>query len=168
MNAITFYTHQEAEQRVFEYNIYDHNFAPSNLVVRKIFIAMLNTVKKQLTHLEVEYNDKMIADQLGKRAAEILRLLGATSDNLREQRSGEIVVSRTFQSELTPERFDYFYRLVDLAELPHYRLLAGEQERIEYYFHQYLKLTIPADDEPTFFEQLDEQQVPYQLRPIGN
>jgi hypothetical protein len=160
MNAIVFYTHAGAGEIIYEYNFYDNKFAPSNLVVRKIFMAMLNATKHRLTHLEVEYNDNMLADKLGKRAAELLRFLGANRDNVRENKSGEAVVSRIFRAELTEERFDYFYHLTDLSLLSHYKLLEQEQERIVFYFNQYLTLTIPTQEEQLFLDQLKELQVP--------
>lgn len=163
MNAIVFYTHESEGDIVFEYNFYDNTFAPSNLVVRKVFMAMLASIHFRLTHLEVEYNDSMIADKLGKRAGEILRLLGATSDNLKEEKSGDVVVSRMFRAELTPERYGYFYHLLDISELPHYKLLENEKERIVFYFNQYVKLSLPSGEETLFYAKLREFQVPYKL-----
>lgn len=163
MNAIVFYTHGSGEDVIFEYNFYDNTFAPSNLVVRKVFMAMLASIHFRLTHLEVEYNDSMLADKLGKRAAEILRLLGASGENMRENKSGDVVVSRQFRAELTPERYGYFYHLIDISELPHYKLLQGDKGRIVFYFNQYLKLSLPQGDETLFYAKLREFQIPYKL-----
>jgi hypothetical protein len=164
MNAIVFYTHVSADEISYEYNFYDNKFAPGNLVVRKIWMAMLNATKHRLTHLEVEYNDKMLADKMGaKRAGELLRFLGATRDNIRENRSGEVVVSRHFRSELTAERYEYFYHLLDVSELSHYRLLEQDAERIVFYFNQYLLLRCPEPEAQAFVQQLEAFQVPYKL-----
>lgn len=168
MNAIIFYTHQAGDEVVLEYNFYDNTFAPSNLVVRKILISMLEGMKNSLTHLEVEYNDGMIADKLGgKRAVELLRFLGATKENVSETKSGNVIVSRTFRTELTPERFDYFTHMLDVSELSHYRLLAGDRERIIFYFNQYLSLRCEQEEAERFFQQLRSFQIPFKLVPIS-
>jgi hypothetical protein len=166
MQQILFYRHEKDGEAVLEYNFYDHQFAPTNLVVRKILMAMLESVKEQLTHLDVEYNDKMLADKLGKRAGELLRFLGAARDNLTENRSGDVVVSRRFRAELTPERYEYFYQMKDVSELSHYRLLAGERERIVFYFNRYLLLQIPIAEEERFYAGLTERQVPYKVMAV--
>jgi hypothetical protein len=166
MNAIVFYTHDAEDEIIYEYNFYDNKFAPGNLVVRKIFMAMLNASRHLLTHLEVEYNDAMLVEKMGKRAAELLRFLGANKENVRENKSGEVVVSRVFRAELTEERFAYFYHLTDLSQLAHYRLLQGDNERIVFYFNQYLKLCIPKAEEHLFLAQLKELQVPYRRMAI--
>jgi hypothetical protein len=163
MQKIVFYRQEKGREALLEYNFYDHQFAPSNLVVRKILMAMLASVKDQLTTLEVEYNDEMIADKLGKRAAELLRFLGATRETLRENKSGEVVVSRTFRASLTAERYEYFYHLQDVSELSHYRLLAGDQERIVFYFNRYLTLRVPFEDEERFYAELTKLHVPHQV-----
>ncbi|MFY0544620.1 hypothetical protein [Brevibacillus sp. H7] len=164
MNAIVLYTRESDKEVAFEYNFFDNQFAPGNLVVRKVLMSMLNSVRQRLTHLEVEYNDSMLADKLGaKRAGELLRFLGATRENRRDNRSGEIVVSRTFRAELTSERFEYFYNLLDVSELSHYRLLEGERDRIVFYFTQYLLLRCPSEESALFLKQLDDMQVPYKL-----
>jgi hypothetical protein len=164
MNAIVFYMHVSAGEITYEYNFYDNKFAPGNLVVRKVLMAMLSATKHRLSHLEVEYNDKMLADKMGaKRAAELLRFLGAARDNIRENRSGEVVVSRQFRSELTPERYAYFYHLLDVSELSHYRLLEQDAERIVFFFTQYLLLRCPEPEAQAFLKQLDDFQVPYKL-----
>ncbi|NGQ97277.1 hypothetical protein G3578_19240 [Brevibacillus sp. SYP-B805] len=167
MQRIVFYRHEKDGEAFYEYNFYDHQFAPTNLVVRKILMAMLESVREQLTHLEVEYNDKMLADKLGKRAGELLRFLGAARENLQENRSGDVVVSRQFRAELTPERYDYFYQMKDVSELSHYRLLAGERERIVFYFNRYLLLQLPIGDEERFYAALTERQVPYKIEAVS-
>ncbi len=164
MNAIVLYTRPLGNETSFEYNFYDNQFAPSNLVVRKVFMAMLASVRNRLTHLEVEYNDSMLAEKMGaKRAGETLRFLGATKENRRDNRSGDIVVSRSFRAELTPERFEYFATMLDVSELSHYRLLEGEQERIVFFFTQYLLLRCPQEEADHFLKRLDDVQLPYRL-----
>ena len=151
-----------------EYNFYDNQFAPSNLVVLKIFRAMLESVKERLSRLELEYNDRMIADKLGKRAGEVLRLLGAASDNLKENKQGDVLVSRTFEADLTEERYRFFLELLDLSDFIHYRLKEGEKDRIVYYFSQYLMLRLPIAEERLFYEKLAEVHVPYKLIPLDS
>jgi len=163
MNAIVLYRQTIGEEASYEYNFYDNKFAPSNLVVRKVLMAMLSAARGRLTHLQVEYNDLMLAEKLGRRAGELLRFLGASKENLQEQRSGEVVVSRTFRAELTPERYDYFYHLKDVSELSHYRLLEGETDRVVFYFNQYLLVQLPVAEEERFLEALTELQVPYRM-----
>jgi hypothetical protein len=168
VNAIVLYTRQWENHTSFEFNFFDNQFAPGNLVVRKVLMAMLESVKQRLTHLEVEYNDSMLADKLGaRRAGELLRLLGASRENTRENRNGDIVVSRTFRAELTPERYAYFRNLLDVSELSHYRLLEGEEERVVFYFTQYLVLYCPKEEAAGFLKQLDNMQLPYKLVSIA-
>jgi len=164
MNAIVLYSRERETVTSFEFNFFDNQFAPENLAVRKVLFAMLESVKPRLTHLEVEYNDSMLADKLGaKRARELLRFLGATRENTRVNRSGEITVSRTFRAELSPERYDYFRNLLDVSELSHYRLLEGEEERVVFYFTQYLALYCPREAADQFMKQLESMQLPYKL-----
>jgi len=166
MQSITLYRHVDAGDAVLEYNFYDHQFAPTNLVVRKVLMAMLSSVKERLTHLEVEYNDRMLAEKFGKRASELLRFLGASKENVRENRSGEEVISRTFRAELTAERYEYFYLLKDVSELSHYRLQDQSQDRIVFYFNRYLLIRIPLAEEEQLYQQLKELQVPTQVKDI--
>lgn len=163
MHAIRFYRQVREGEALLEYNFYDNGFAPSNLVVRKVWMAMLRSVQKRLTHLEIEYNDKMLLDRLGKRAVEVLRFLGASRENVRENQSNGITYSRTFRAELTAERYQYFYQMMDVSEFSHLRLQEGERDRTVFYFGQYLLLTIPAEEEEGFYHMLDELQVPYRV-----
>ncbi|QOS99123.1 hypothetical protein JNUCC42_22530 [Brevibacterium sp. JNUCC-42] len=166
MNAIKFYRHKTATDAVLEYNFYDHKFAPTNLVVRKVLMAMLNSVQTRLTDLEVEYNDNMLVEKVGGHAAKILKLLGATAANVQDNHRGETVVSRTFTAKMTPERFQYFYEVKDVGELPRFTLKEQEADRIISYFNQYLLLVIPLEEEKQFFEQLQEMYVPYHVQAV--
>lgn len=166
MHSITLYRHEADGQAILEYNFYDHQFAPTNLVVRKVLMAMLASVKERLTHLEVEYNDRMLADKFGKRASELLQFLGASKDNMRENRSGNDVISRTFRAEITGERYEYFYHLQDVSELSHYRLLEQSQDRVVFYFNRYLMIRIPLAEEDSLYQQLSHLQVPVQVKQI--
>lgn len=164
MNAILFYRHPQSDHALVEYNFYDNGFAPSNLVVRKVLMAMLAVLKEKLTQLEVEYNDHQLLDKWSGRAGAVLKLLGAKSANLQEVKSGDVVVSRSFRAELTPERFQFFYELKDLSLLSHYRLLAGEKEQIVYYFNQYLSIRLSPEAEKRFWHTLLELHVPYRIQ----
>ncbi len=166
MQSITLYRHEADGEAVLEYNFYDHQFAPTNLVVRKVLMAMLASVKERLTHLEVEYNDRMLADKFGKRASELLRFLGASKENMRENRNGDEVISRIFRAELTDERYDYFYQLKDVSELSHYRLLEESRDRVVFYFNRYLMIRIPLAEEESFYQQLAQLQVPNRVKQI--
>lgn len=164
MKAIVFYRHQQTDHALVEYNFYDNQFAPSNLVVRKVWMAMLEAVQPALTDLELEYNDHLLLDKWKGRAGEVLRLLGATNETIREHRSGEVVVSRSFRAELTEERYQFFYELKDLSLFPHYRLLAGDSERIVSYFNQYVSVRLYGDEEERFTQILERLHVPYKFR----
>lgn len=164
MIGILFYRNRHEDGHVtLQYNFYDNGFAPSNLVVRKVLIAMLSVCADQLTQFEVEYNDRQLLDKWSGRAGEVLKLLGATSDNLHEVKSGEIVVSRSFRADMTPERYRFFDELRDVSLLPHYRFFAGAEERIVYYFNQYLSIRLPAAEEESFWQALRELHVPYRI-----
>lgn len=163
MQGIVFSRRESSGDSLLEYSFYDNKFASGNLVVRKVFMAMLDSVQERLTHLEVEYNDRMLAETMGKRAGEFLRLLGATKMNLKENQQGTTIVSRSFRAELTQERYDFLYYVDDLARLPHYSFLEQELERVTFYFSQYLLLRIPLAEEEQFYRELAKRQVPYKV-----
>lgn len=169
MQAVLLYTRRLGEATSFEFNVFDNQFATENLAVRKVLMSMLDSVRARLTHIEVEYNDGMLAEKMGaKRAGELLRFLGATKENSRETYSNEIVVSRIFQAELTKERYDYFYSVPDIAQLSHYRLKEGEEDRIVFYFSRYLQLIAPDQQAAdAFLARLDAFSLPYKLVPIA-
>ncbi len=168
MNAITLYTRRLGQATSFEFNVFDNQFATENLAVRKVLMAMLESVHELLNELEIEYNDSMLAEKVGaKRAGELLRFLGATKDNSRETLTNGVVVSRTFRAPLTEERYEYFYHLKDIATLAHYRLKEGDEDRIVFYFTRYLQLIAPDDRSlDRFLAGLDAFSLPYRLVPI--
>lgn len=163
MIGILFYRKLQDDHVTLQYNFYDNGFAPSNLVVRKVLMAMLSVCKEELTQLTVEYNDRQLLDKWSTRAGSVLTLLGATPGNLREEKSGEVVVSRSFHADMTPERYQFFYELKDVSLLPHYRFFAEEEERIVYYFNQYLSICLPQGEEDAFWQTLREMHVPYRI-----
>ncbi|MGG1530728.1 hypothetical protein [Brevibacillus agri] len=169
MNAIVLYTKRPGQATSYEFNVFDNQFATENLAVRKVLMSMLESVRERLTDVEVEYNDSMLAEKLGaRRAAETLRFLGATKDNSKENRSNGIVVSRSFQAPLTPERYAFFYGLTDIATLSHYRLKEGSEDRIVFYFTRYLQLIAPDESaSQAFLQKLDEFSLPYRLVSIN-
>jgi len=168
VNAITLYTRRLGQATSFEFNVFDNQFATENLAVRKVLMAMLESVHERLSEVEIEYNDSMLAEKVGaKRAGELLRFLGASKDNSREKMSNGVVVSRTFRAPLTEERYEYFYSLKDIATLAHYRLKEGEEDRIVFYFTRYLQLIAPDDQaQDKFLARLDAFSLPYKLLPI--
>lgn len=163
MQGIVLSRNENAGEAVITYSFYDNKFASGNLVVRKLYMAMLSSVQTRLSHVEIEYNDLMVADTLGNRAGEVLRRLGASKDNLRENRSGDTIVSRTFRSELTEDRYNYLFYFDDLARLAHYSFLEGDVVRVHFYFSQFLQLQIPLEEESRFYQELTKAQVPYKL-----
>lgn len=169
MNAITLYTKSIGPATSFEFNVFDNQFATENLAVRKVFMAMLESVRHCLSDVEIEYNDSMLAEKMGgRRAGELLRFLGATKENTRDNVSNGVVISRTFRASLTQERYDYFYHLKDIAELAHYRLQEGEADRIVFYFTRYLQLIAPdRRSHDRFLERLESFSLPYRLVPIS-
>lgn len=168
MQAITLYRKSLGEDVSFEYNIYDNKFSPSNLAVRKVLMAMMDSVRARLTHLEVEYNDRMLADNWGaKRSAEWLVLLGATKENMQENRSGDIVVSRKFRAPMTDESYEFFYTRTDISVFPHYRMQEEEADRIVFYFFRYLQLIAPRRESAAFLAGLEKIQLPYKVVELG-
>lgn len=166
MHSIVLYQHVSNGEEAFEYNFYDHKFAPTNLIVRKVLMAMMDSTRQHLTHLEIEYNDGMLVEKLGKKAVDTLQLLGASKANLKENKSGEVTYSRTFTAELTPERYEFMYLLPDVATFSRYRLLEGEQERVIFHFNQYLLLRIPQSESELFYTELQKRTVPYQVKAL--
>ncbi|MFM1654402.1 hypothetical protein ACI7RC_20245 [Brevibacillus sp. B_LB10_24] len=166
MNGIFFYRWVQDGEARLEYNFYENQFAPTNLVVHKVFRAMLESVRQRVDRLEVEYNDSLLAEKLGRQAGEVLRFLGASRENLVDHKSGDVVVSRSFRAELTEERYQYFYKLLDVALFPRFGLSEGEREHISFHYGQYLLLRIPLAEERQFYDQLEGWQVPYQIRDI--
>lgn len=164
MNAIRIYRQQTEGEMVFSYNVYEHPFAPTNLVVRKLFVAMLDAARPRLTHVRIEYNDLQLAEKLGKRAGEVLHQLGASRETIRENKNEKgITYSRTFTAELTEERMDYFYQLKDIAQFPFYALLEGERQRVWFYFNQYLALALPESEHGLFTDCLQQAQLSYTI-----
>jgi hypothetical protein len=164
MNAIRLYRRQAGADVVLSYDFHEHQFAPSNLVVRKLFMAMLDAARPRLTHLQVEYNDHMLAEKLGRRAADVLKQLGASRETIRENKNeAGITYSRTFTAELTEERFRYFYHLKDIAPFSRYALLEGERQRVLFYFSQYLALFLPEAELVLFEQRLQQAQIPYKM-----
>jgi len=169
MNAITFYTRRLDDATSFEFNLFDNRFATENLAVRKVLMAMLEAVRQRLSDVEVEYNDGMLADKVGaRRAGELLRFLGATKENSVENQSNGVVVSRTFRTPLTEERYEYFYHLQDIATLAHYRLKEADEDRVVFYFSRYLQL-IASDEQAAdrFLAKLGSLSLPYRLVAIS-
>lgn len=168
LNAIILYTRRLGDATSFEFNVFDNQFATENLAVRKVLMAMLESVHHVLTELEIEYNDSILIEKVGaRRAGELLRFLGATKDNSQENRSNDVVVSRSFRASLTAERYDYFYNLTDIAQLSHYRLKEGEEDRIVFYFTRYLQLIAPDQKaHDAFLHRLESFSLPYKLVPI--
>ncbi|MBH0330782.1 MULTISPECIES: hypothetical protein [Brevibacillus] len=169
LNAIILYTRRQGEATSFEFNVFDNQFATENLAVRKVLMAMLAAVSNKLTDLEVEYNDSILVEKVGaKRAGELLRFLGATKENMRENLSNGVVVSRIFHAPFTKEHYEYFYNLTDIAQLSHYRLQEGKEDRIVFYFTRYLQLIAPDEkSRQVFLEGLEEFSLPYKLVSIS-
>jgi len=169
MNAVTLYTKRIDQAASFEFNLFDNQFATENLAVRKVLMAMLEAVRHCLSDVEIEYNDSMLAEKVGaRRAGELLRFLGATRDNSRDNLEDGVVISRTFRAPLTEERYDYFYNLKDIATLAHYRLQEGAEDRIVFYFTRYLQLIAPdRSSHDQFLERLESFSLPYRLVPIS-
>lgn len=168
MNAILLYTRQTEEATSFEFNMFDNQFATENLAVRKVLMSMMDSVRDRLNRLMVEYNDGMLAEKMGaRRAGELLRSLGVTKQITREHLENGIVISRSFETEMSEEKYAYFYNLTDVAQLPHYRMKEGDADRVVFYYSRYLQLIAPdqlAVD--TFLGRLSDFSLPYKLIPI--
>ena len=169
MNAVLLYTRQWNEDVSFEFNLYDNNFATENLAVRKVLMAMMESVQDRLDKLMIEYNDGMLVEKMGaRRAGELLRSLGIAKDNIREHRENGVVIARSFETDLTEEKYAYFYNMVDVAQLPHYRMKEGDTDRVVFYYSRYLQLIAPAPSAvDKFLGKLSDFSLPYKLVPIG-
>ena len=168
MNAILLYTREWNGNVSFEFNLYDNQFATENLAVRKVLMAMMDSVRDRLDRLMIEYNDGMLAEKMGaKKAGELLRFLGAAKDNLREHKENGVVITRSFETELTGEKYDFFYNLADVARIPHYRMKERDEDRVVFYYSRYLQLIAPAPAADKFLGKLSDFSLPYRLVPIG-
>jgi hypothetical protein len=168
MNAVLLYTRQIEKATSFEFNVFDNQFATENLAVRKVLMSMMESVRDRLDRLMIEYNDSMLVDKWGaRRAGEILRQLGGTKENTIEHAENGIVISRSFETAFTEEKYAFFYNMTDVAQLPHYRMKEGEADRVVFYYSRYLQLIAPDEQSVAkFLGKLSDFSLPYKLVPI--
>lgn len=156
----------EKNQALSEY-IYrfdDHTLSPANQVLTRLFRQMILAVEEELTALEAEYIDHQMVQLVGlKRAQEILSLLGATKDTIKENRKGDVVLSRSFRSQLSPSALHYFKRIQDLEELSAYRLYANDTLKVEVYFGKEMKAQFTPEEEAKFLKLIKEERIPIKV-----
>ncbi|CEH28494.1 hypothetical protein [Aneurinibacillus migulanus] len=153
---------KQAVQYVYQFD--DHNLSPSNLVIRKLFYCMLDMLQEELTEVEIEYNDAEIVKLVGmEQAVAFLTAMGAREAEQLEYRQEGVLLSRTFTTELTPARLEYFYSLRDLDIVYRLRFLNNEEERIQIYFTKTLSCLLPEVKEEAFLAHLTEQRVPHKV-----
>jgi len=156
--------HREAQTVQYVYRFEDHRLSPNNLVIRKLFHCMLEVMRDGLTAVEIEYNDAEMAKLVGlERAVEFLTVMGAREASPREYRRDGVLLSRTFTTELTPARLDYFFGLKDLDIAYRLLFLANGAERIHMYFSETLSCLLPIEAEDAFLELLSAQRVPHRI-----
>jgi len=155
-------THDHTSQYTYRFD--DHTLSTANQVLTRLFRQMLLAVEDGLTTLEVEYMDHHMVKLVGsRRAQEILSLLGASKDNIEENKKGDVVLSRTFRSNLTPEALHYFKRIQDLEELNAYRLIANNTVKVEVYFVKEMKAWFTVEEEERFLGLIEEDRIPIKI-----
>lgn len=148
----------------YSYRFEDHTLSPANQVLTRLFRQMILAVEDQLTTLEVEYIDHQMVKLVGsKRAQEILSLLGASKDNIKENKKGDVVLSRSFTAPLTMQALHYFKRIQDLEELSAYRLSSGSNVKIEVYFANEMKGWFTNEEEEKFLAFIAEERIPIKV-----
>lgn len=153
----------ENHQRVqYMYLFADHGLSPANQILTRLFRQMILAVEDRLTAIEVEYIDVFLAKNLGaERSKQLLQLLGATKENIRENKKGDVVLSRRFRAPVTPEALHYFKRIQDLEELSAYALFADQEKKVEVYFAKHMSVTLNPTEEERFLQLLDEDRIRY-------
>jgi hypothetical protein len=153
---------QQTVQYVYQFN--DHRLSPNNLVIRKLFYCMLETLQGIVTKVEIEYSDAEMVKLIGmEQAVKFLTVMGAQEAEKQEYRKDGVLLSRTFTATITPERLAYFYALKDLDIVYRLRFLADETERIHIYFAETLSCVLTEAEEASFLELLSEQHVPHKI-----
>ncbi|MEW9672825.1 hypothetical protein [Ammoniphilus sp. 3BR4] len=154
---------QAEQQRVqYTYLFDDHGLSPANQILTRLYRQMILAVEESLTAVEVEYVDIFLAKNLGaERAKQLLQLLGATKENIRENKKGEVVLSRSFRAPLTPEALHYFKRMQDLEELSAYALYSDQEKKVEVYFAKHMTVMLNPAEEDRFFKLLEEDRIRY-------
>ncbi|HJV46955.1 MAG TPA: hypothetical protein VJ824_14650 [Bacillota bacterium] len=165
MNHLLLKKNVISEQLVkYDYIFAEHGFSPAHQILTRLFREMILAVQESLDQLEVEYVDHRMAKELGiKKAQQILNQLGATKDNIIENKHGDVVLSRSFSAPLSSEALDYFKALQDLEELAAYRLLSGQQVKVEVFFVKTMSVYLNPEEEQHFFERLDEVRMIYKV-----
>lgn len=153
---------KQAVQYIYQFD--DHNLSPSNLVIRKLFYCMLDTLQADLTGVEIEYNDAAMVKLVGmEQAVAFLTVMGAREAEQHEYRQEGVLLSRTFTTELTPIRLEYFYSLKDLDIVYRLRFVRNGEERIQIYFTETLRCLLPEGKEEAFLSHLTKQRVPHKV-----
>ncbi|WP_134698551.1 hypothetical protein [Ammoniphilus sp. YIM 78166] len=147
-----------------EFLFEDHTLSPANQIVTRLFRQMLLAVESKLTTLEVEYVDVLLAKQMGiGRSTELLQRLGATKDNIRENRKENVVLSRSFRAPLSGEALQYFKRIQDLEELSAFSFWALEEKKVEVYFARRISAFFTSLEEAKFLQLLEEDRIRYKI-----
>ncbi len=155
---------QDESKIEFEFLFEDHTLSPANQIVTRLFRQMLLTVESELTTLEVEYVDVLLAKQLGiQRSTELLQRLGATKDNIRENRKGNVILSRSFRAHITEQALHYFKRIQDLEELSAYSFWALGEKKVEVYFARRISAFFTSLEEAKFLQLLEEDRIRYKI-----
>lgn len=165
MSQLIFHQRRDSDYRRTFFSCDENGFSPSNLLVRKLFYYMLEATEPEITHFEVEYHDKKLADERGlDQATEDLRLLGASRENTRENRKEGILYSRIFRAELTPDRLDYFYQLVFLDLFLSLRFMEETDTRLQVEVGKTLTLTADEETTQAFFHHVKQDRIPVDVR----
>ncbi|MBP1932846.1 hypothetical protein [Ammoniphilus resinae] len=148
----------------YTYIFQDQPLSPANQIVTRLFRQMILAVEESLDGLEVEYVDAFMAKQMGaRRAAELLTLLGANSENITENKRGEVVLSRTFYTNLREEALTYFKQIKDLEDLSAYRFFSGNTMKVEVYFVKTMSIWVNPKEEEKLLALLEEDRIPYKV-----
>lgn len=152
----------QAVEYVYQFDA--HGLSPSNLVLRNLFFCMLDSVKTDLTEVEIEYNDAEMVKLVGmETAVSFLTVMGAREAKQIEYKQDGIVLSRTFTAKLTPSRLAYFFSLRDLDIVYRLRFMSGHKERVHMYFAKTLSCVLLQENETAFLACLSAQHVPHKV-----
>ncbi|MCF6093460.1 hypothetical protein L1765_05600 [Microaerobacter geothermalis] len=142
----------------------EHPWSPSNLVIRKLFYGVLQSLQDVITHFEVEYSDYLLAQKMGlEKSVDCLLRLGATKENIIEKKEGNAVISRLFKAPMTEDRFHFFDNWLDLEQFSNVRFFNDNQLKIEIFYTDYIKMELNEAELQGVTEKWKSTHVPVQL-----
>lgn len=169
MNKLIFHrSYEEKDQgikAVYRFIVSEHNLSPSNLLVRKLFYFLLDVFAERIKEFSVEYSDYELAAGMGiEKSRDMLTLLGADRVKVKENRSGQNVVSRQFTAPFTTERRNFFYTLLDLRRFIGIQFFSQQGLVVDIRFGDIIQFISFDGDDIKFFDELEKSKIPYEIR----